>query len=66
MDVDGDKWAERFVIGLVSLIGLIVLLAVLGTAVGRALLAFAIVVVTAIFALGWAGDIVLEAVEEYK
>lgn len=66
MEIDVDTWIRRFFIGIATIIGLLILLLILGTAVGRALLVFVIVLLAIIFGLGWAGDVLYEAYEEYK
>ncbi len=61
-----DTWARRFYIGVVTIVGLFILLIVLGTEAGRALLLFLIVALTVIFGFGILGDKAYEAYEEYN
>jgi hypothetical protein len=65
MEIDEDKWERRGVIGLFSLVSLMMLTMFLGTASGRAVLLFIIIVLVAIFGLGWVGDVLYGLYEEY-
>ena len=65
VEIDEDKWGDRFAYGIVSSILLMGIILLLGTRFGRALLVFAVILISIIFTLGITTEVAIEAYEEY-